>query len=504
MTGWGGGYVTDISYLAQAYGQQSPHFLNLACLLVGAATEMQAPRQSRHHLELGCGRGMSALIFAAANPDWQVTAVDFMPAAIAEATAQAQAAGLENLTFIEADLAVFAESAEARALPMASTVSVHGVWSWVPAAVRDGILRLLASKVLPGGIVHVSYNALPGLQGALAMQRVIRETGSLLAHRSDEQAVAGMKIAREMLDLGVLHLSQPAIVQELLPVLDDVPTAYLAHEYMNAVWTPFFHTDVADAMQAAKLDFVAEGVFLNNFMELQLSPEMRAIAARFGDNSRLCQLLMDCGRSQGLRHDIYVRGHRKLTAHDHAKALSEVTLMATTPASEFRTSIKVPAGDATLAASFYGPIMAELEKGPRRVGELLSLPDITGSRRDPVEVVGMLIGTGQAAHLPFPGQDQTAAGARLNAVLARTQVTPANLNVRTTMVARRTGAGFPCRVVDLFLIERIAAAGGVVDPLLLAQQLSPGLPPDEMETLSQGLVSVMEERLAVWQAVGAI
>jgi precorrin-6B methylase 2 len=315
MTGWNGGYVTDISYLAQSYVQQSAHYMGLTCLMMGVATDVVG-RTSGHHIELGCGRGMSAMVFAAANPGWRVTAVDFMPGSIAEARQLCAAARLENITFIEADLASFAETEAARTVPMADTVTLHGVWSWVPEAVRHGIVRLLLAKVVAGGLVHVSYNTLPGLQGALAFQRVIRETGLVLAHRSDEQALAGLQVARDLVAAGARQVAEPSIVRDLIERLSDAPSAYLAHEYMNAVWHPCFHNDVADVMAGAKLDFVGEGSLLSNFSALQMTPEQIAIADRFGDNQRLRQLIMDCCRPQGLRHDIYVRGARQMSREE--------------------------------------------------------------------------------------------------------------------------------------------------------------------------------------------
>ena len=37
MSGWGGGYVTDITYMTGYYRQQSPSIIALACLLGGVA-----------------------------------------------------------------------------------------------------------------------------------------------------------------------------------------------------------------------------------------------------------------------------------------------------------------------------------------------------------------------------------------------------------------------------------------------------------------------------------
>ena len=40
MSGWGGGYVTDITYMTGYYRQQSPALIALACLLGGVASPL--------------------------------------------------------------------------------------------------------------------------------------------------------------------------------------------------------------------------------------------------------------------------------------------------------------------------------------------------------------------------------------------------------------------------------------------------------------------------------
>jgi len=184
-TGWGGGYVTDVSYEAGYYQEQSPGQLRLACLLSGAAWDV--PDDGAHYLELGCGVGLGAMVIAAANPGWRITGLDFNPSHIASARALARDTGLDNITFIEADLGNFAESQAGLGLPEADIVTAHGVWSWVGPEVQAGIVRLLQAKLRAGGVFHLSYNALPGWQGMLAVQRLVREAGLRLGGRSDRQ-----------------------------------------------------------------------------------------------------------------------------------------------------------------------------------------------------------------------------------------------------------------------------------------------------------------------------
>ena len=55
---------------------------------------------------------------------------------------------------------------------------------------------------------------------------------------------------------------------------------YLSHEFMSAHWAPAFHADVAAAMAEAKLDWVASANPLENFNELMLTEEQRALLDR--------------------------------------------------------------------------------------------------------------------------------------------------------------------------------------------------------------------------------
>ncbi len=226
---WGGGYVTDIAYLSGYYRQQSPTELAVACLLGNVASNIPALYEAMLYLELGCGRGLGALVLAASNPGWHVTGVDFNPAHIAEARQLAAAAGLSNITFHEADLGRLADEADP-AIPEADVISMHGVWSWVAAPVQDGIVRLLAAKLRAGGVLHVSYNSLPGWQGGLGLQRLLFEAGSRLAFRSDRQVRAAAEVVKALHAAEARHLVRTPFGDNLVARIEKMPTEYLAHE----------------------------------------------------------------------------------------------------------------------------------------------------------------------------------------------------------------------------------------------------------------------------------
>jgi SAM-dependent methyltransferase len=416
---WGGGYVIDIDYIAGAYASQSQALMALAALLNGVSARLVRRDEAFHYCDIGCGLGGTALISAAANPGWQVTGLDFNPGHIAAARDLARQAGLENVTFLEVDLKDFAQTSEARGLADFDAVTAHGVWSWVDADVQTGILRLLNTKLKPGGMFHVSYNQLTGWQGGLGLQRLIREAGLRLAGRSDRQAAAGIKVARDLADAGPVSYAG-GTAGSLLNRFKDLPGNYAAHELMNAHWRPLMHADVAARMREAKLDFAGSTKLIQNFPQLTLAPAQRAIAERFDDPGML-ELLKDICLPTALRNDVYVRGPRRIDATARDAALRDVVLALTLREEAWRFEFEAAGGMAQMSEAYYRPVLRRLQAGPASVGELLQLPDLEGRRDNPAELLGVLIGTEQAAALANPGAAMDARCARLNTVLLRAQ-----------------------------------------------------------------------------------
>ncbi len=497
--GWGGGYVTDTEYTTGFFPSQSPQMLALACLLNGIAVDPPWETDRLHYLELGCGRGMNACVVAAANPGWQVTGIDFMPGAIADARALAAEAGLDNIAFLEADLSTFAESPEAAALPIADIATAHGVWSWVGDPVRAGIVRLLATRLRAGGIFHISYNALPGQQALLAVQRLLRESGRRLAGRSDRQAEAGRDVVKALAGAGAHHFGATATARDLIARLDDMPVPYLAHEYMNEHWRPCYHADVATTLSAARLDYAANARLVDNFVELVLTPEQRAIHDRF-DDPLLRELVIDTCVNRTLRHDVYVRGARRLANADRDAILARARIVLAVDPESFHYALRMPAGEATVGEA-YRTRVAALAEGPRTLAELAMLG---GSHANFAEMAMVLVGTHQAhvvrdaAAGPSPRQN------RANAALARPDVRLDNLNAPTVLACLRAGTGQPSRAAEALLVAHIGATGAMPDPPALAATLLPDGNDAQRQELASLLARVVQERVAVWQRLGLV
>jgi SAM-dependent methyltransferase len=501
VTNWGGGYVTDLPYLPGYYRHQSPLHLNIACLLGGVRGLELSPSKPLSYLELGCGQGFGALALAGSNPSWQVTGIDFNPAHIAAARSLAEAASITNVRFIEADLATLPDTPQSTELAETDVASLHGIWSWVSDPVRAGIVRLLATKVRPGGVVQISYNALPAWQGAIGMQRLMREAGERLAAHSDRQVETGLELVSTLSAAKAHHLHGLPFVESLLEHAKHCQIAYLAHEYMNRSWRPCFHADVVDALSKAKLEWVASAHLLENYPSLMLSDEARAVLARF-DEPVMRELVKDMCLLRGLRQDVFVRGPQRIAPAERDAALGDVMLGLLCPELEFAWELEVPSGKATLERSFFEPIVCALERGPQRVRDLLALPEL--SRRDnPSEVVGMLVGTEQALPMLGPPAEPDSRARRLNAVAARRFVQSGNLNTGMALAASGTGAPLPCPMLDLFVASQLEEEGAP-DAERWAAGLANGRSEAEKERLRAFIERLVAERAPIWQRLGAL
>ncbi len=503
---WSAGYVTDTAYARGYYPEQSPVHLALAALLLGVETDLPGPADEVSYLELGCGQGFGATVLAAANPGWRITAIDFNPAHIAAARRGASELGLTNIRFLEADLATLAEDPLLAEIPAADVATLHGLWSWVSPAVRAGIVRLLSARVRAGGLVHVSYNALPGWQSALLLQRLVREAGRRLAHGSVEQARAGLELARELVAAEVPGLAKSEVALETLKRLEKTPPEYNAHEYMNDHWSPCWHAEVAGELAAAKLDYVGSARLLTNFVDLLLTPPQRAIAARFAD-PLLRELVVDACAEPTLRHDIYIRGTRRLSVGARDTALEAVTLALPVPPEQIAYRVRMPAGQATLSEAFYGPMIQHLAEGPCTVGELLALPGLPDHTHNPGEVVGMLVGSNQALVLARPGAPMNTASRHLNAMTTRRHLRVDTMNQPSAMASPALAGGLPMALAHFYLAERFAAAGGIdadrVDTLRWAREFAPAeAPAEEVEALAKQMQDVLHRHGKLWRWLG--
>ncbi len=397
MTGarsdWTDGYVSDVAYTDSYYAELAPIHLNYVAILNGCM-----PRALDHpftYCELGCGNGHTVSVLAAAYPESRFYGCDINPAHVAKARRLADAAGLKNLTILEAS---FQELA-AMDLPEFDFITFHGIYSWISEANRKAMLDVIARRLRPGGLVYNSYNCLPGWAGQAPVQRLIREIGHDIPGDSLAKAGGALEFLQKLNSAGSLYLRSNQAAAGLLKNLAKKPRTYVAHEYLNEEWHPLYCVDVFREMSTAKLSFVGSATVPENHPHLMFGKEGRDLFDAQPTRERK-QLIKDFLLNQRFRCDVYVKGLSPMSPAESRHRLWDMAVGLIRPAADVIYTAKYRVGELRFDHAISRAIIAALDQGAMTVRELAGQPGLSKLTERRLEAaVHTLISAGQI--VPF-------------------------------------------------------------------------------------------------------
>lgn len=195
--------------------------------------------------DLGCGAGLTALVFAAANPDARVFGIDLNPEQIAVATDRARTLGLKNATFLCADI----ENDDLASLPNFDLITMSGLFSWISKEMREAIYGFLAHHTKVGGLAYVHYMSSLGW----ASYAPIRSLISAIAeqHGADATTCEAFiaQVLAELVATGYLgrHAIAHAKVKEFLRERADMRTQHFLNPHFAPLSAQSVHADMTEA-----------------------------------------------------------------------------------------------------------------------------------------------------------------------------------------------------------------------------------------------------------------
>jgi SAM-dependent methyltransferase len=327
-TDWQRGYATAVDYTAGHYPTLAPEHLNYVCLLNGI--EPPATDRRYDYFELGCGQGATVSVLAAANPDARFFANDFMPSHVATARRTAHQAGLNNLTILEHSFEQLARGEPE--LPEFDYITMQGVYTWVSADVRREIVRFIARRLKPGGVVCLGYNAMPGWAASTPAHRWMMASAQWSVGRAESMAPQAIASLQRLSDVGAeVFVDNPAMTRRLAQIAGGDPN-YIHHEYMNRGWAPAYHADVADDLAAAKLEYAGSALLPWHWMSFPA--EQQALLDDIPD-PRWRETAKDYLLGSSFRTDVFVKGRRPLAPRRRHELLDR-----------YRVALRVPADQA--------------------------------------------------------------------------------------------------------------------------------------------------------------
>lgn len=257
----------QVRYPPVVHPQTHPDRLHVLATLFGLRP---APVEQCRVLELGCGDGSNLAAVAFAHPRSECVGLDTSEAAVADGQALAAQVGLRNVSLRRMDVMDVSPQ-----LGEFDYVIAHGLYSWVPPAVRDKVLAVCRQNLSPRGVAYVSYNVYPAghfrqmLRGMMRYhadrfadpaERIgqAKELLRFLAEapppprRDDEDAAASAAA------LPTRHELFRQLIRVELDRLSRVPDGIFFHDELASFNEPLYFHEFAARAAAAGLQYLSE------------------------------------------------------------------------------------------------------------------------------------------------------------------------------------------------------------------------------------------------------
>lgn len=357
--------INDVTYINPFYPFLAPAWLDHVALVNG----VMPPERCRGFswCDLGCGFGVTAIGLAATHPSGCFLGVDMNAGHMDEARCLARNAGVENVTFLTTDIAT-----ADREMESLDYIVAHGFYTWVGAETQAELRRFISRHLKPGGLVYISYNAMPGWQRELPFQRLLHAFAGAVSGNSVERVKAALESVREVLAAGVPALLESRELPKITQDPQDHPPGYLVHEYLVGSWRPLWVTEVRAAMAEIGLTPVGSATLRENHDAFVLGRTAREILGRIADDA-VRELTRDFFLSQRFRRDVFAREGILLDEEERRRRLLDSTFALAHPSAGVAFSTQTPAGRLNFDNAAAHAVVAALDEGPTTLAAIVGV-----------------------------------------------------------------------------------------------------------------------------------
>lgn len=229
----------EVLYTGRPYPDAHPERMATMASLLGVRTP---PIDRCRVLEVACGDAANLIPMAHALPRSEFVGFDIATQPIEAGQRLAQRIGLDNLALSTLDLTAFPADAGAF-----DYIIAHGLYSWIPAQVRDRLLALIGRHLSPNGVAFVSYNVYPGCYVRRMVWEMMRfHTEALEA--PGERIAEAQALVRLIAEGRTADDAYTALMKEEVARVTSRDAGFVFHDDLADVNDPcYFHEFVAHA-----------------------------------------------------------------------------------------------------------------------------------------------------------------------------------------------------------------------------------------------------------------
>lgn len=308
----GGETYEEQPYAELTYQQTHPDMLAPIGALLGL---VPAPVPTARVLELGCASGANIIAMAEVLPHAEFVGVDFSERQIEEGRGALRELGFANVSLLQGDIRDLA------ALDLGSFdyILAHGVYSWVPAEVRDALLAGIRSLLNPEGIAFVSYNALPGWSAMRSLREAMfyrtRDAASQTQRAEDAEAFYRLlQRANPPASSSYGHFlaEYEAHVDGRHQLGSDRAASLLLHDELADVNEPVYFHQFAEHAASHGLQYLADADFPSVFPS-RLAPAIQAELRQLGKTTIEHQQYLDLLTNATFKQTLLCHAERTLS-----------------------------------------------------------------------------------------------------------------------------------------------------------------------------------------------
>ncbi|HWA24626.1 MAG TPA: methyltransferase regulatory domain-containing protein [Lacunisphaera sp.] len=262
-----------------------------------------APPDRCRVLELGCGDGFNLAAMAAVYPGSSYTGIDYSAQTVTRGRQMLADMGMAQIRLETADIrALDGLGFEPESFDY---IIAHGVYSWVPADVRDALLAVIGRLLAPQGVAFVSYQALPGSYQREAIRSIIRY--HTRGETNPEDQVAQSRAILRVIATGARvdnHYTRWIATE--LEEIEKRADEGLFHDELSAVSHPVLFTEFLAHAAGHGLQFLAEAEYLLPVAP-GLTDEAKAKLKQLESNRVLMEQYLDFMEGRRFRQTLLCR-----------------------------------------------------------------------------------------------------------------------------------------------------------------------------------------------------